>query len=81
MNVFIFYAQESFPLLMRALVPVAIGATAGGGLTLRWWLQLIAQDLSGHLAVAAGKSLVLPLSPEVDWEPWLRFIWHGYGAW
>eukprot|EP00438_Fugacium_kawagutii_P031914 Skav218978 [mRNA] locus=scaffold1532:291483:294850:+ [translate_table: standard] len=59
---------------MRAVAPLAIGA-AGGGFTLRWFLQEAAREVSSHLAISASRSLVLGLLPEVDWTPWINKLW------
>eukprot|EP00435_Cladocopium_sp_Y103_P017410 s313_g4.t1 len=77
--VFTFVAQESFPPHMRAVAPLAIG-TAGGGLTLWWWLREVTSDLAHQLVTSAARGLILGLVPQPDFTHWLDAAWYLGGA-
>ena len=62
---------------MRALVPVAVGVTAGGGFTFRWWLQQVVSDLAANAAVVVGRELILQqVLDNIDWQPLIIFSWY-----
>ena len=73
-----FYCSRIPPVpLMRALVPVAIGVTAGGGFTFRWWLQQVVSDLAANAAVVVGRELIIQqVLDNIDWQPLIIFSWY-----
>ena len=65
---------------MRALVPVAIGAAAGGGLSLHYWLWVVARDLAGEALVTVSRAALISLAPTVNFDPLFQLVWQLGGA-
>jgi predicted histidine transporter YuiF (NhaC family) len=72
--------KKSFLTRMRALVPVAIGAAAGGGLSLHYWLWVVTRDLAGEALVTLSRAALISLAPTVNFGPWLQVLWQLGGA-
>lgn len=66
---------------MRAIVPAAIGVTAGGGLTFRWILNRFLQRAVEEIVVHTG-NLIIPslIGFDLDISQILDFIWYSGGV-
>ncbi len=66
---------------MRAIIPAAIGVTAGGGLTFRWFLNRFIQRAVEEIVVHTG-NLIIPslIDFDIDLSRVLDFIWYSGGV-
>lgn len=66
---------------MRAIVPAAIGVTAGGGLTVRWILNRFLQRAVEEIVVHTGNFIIPSLIGfDLDISRILDFIWYSGGV-
>ena len=65
---------------MRAIIPAAIGVTAGGGLTVRWILNRFLQRAVEEIVVHTGNFIIPSLIGfDLDISRILDFIWYSGG--